>query len=907
VSRATKTLAVEVEARRALVTSTPVLGALAARLAQQLDPLRLGTPYFPERKALLARDGGICAVDGARLIFDPLSPERHTCPRCGAVYTGERHHGAWVMRYQIWLSERAVHAALLAAMGLDGGAAGVALAILDGYAERYRDYPNRDNVLGPSRLFFSTYLESIWLTQIAWAAALLETCGAVDFPLAQRDMVREMVRESRALIAEFDEGLSNRQTWNQTAILAASMLLGERRAARAAARGARGLLMRGVGEDGLWHEGENYHLFALRGFLHAAEWARMLDDDLYLETLLGRMYVAPLPTLLPDLTLPARGDAPYGVSIRQPRFAELWEIGRVRAPHRAIDAVLGALYAEDLPDGEDSGFADLAEQEIQHPPARQRRDRLGWKALLWMRGDDPPAESLTLRRIAPLDGRGAVVLRPDAQRYASVEYGVHAGGHGHPDLLHLTLFDGRHVFADFGTGSYVSPSLHWYRATLAHTAVGAAGVGQGDAVAYCIAADEQGAWSWCRVRADGVCGARTVCTRSVLLGPGLVIDVMDVAAPETTVVDLALHPLAGLGVRVPAAAPTLPAEPGAGHETGYGIRAEPWSAAMPPAIALGGHLELATAPRLGESLYVAEAPGPPGTDFADGEPLTFLVRRAAGEGRWVHVIHGPEARVRRVDLDGRRVVVTLIDGSDVVVRAGGDGAIVEHAGERIALAGLRGVPRFRGAPRDEPAFRVVCPLAEAPPPLDALPEDAPFVLERAQYRRAEESYETTRDFSARAWITAVGGTVVFTVAVRKRELIVRPPDAADPGLDNEAADIHSDGVQCYVGRDRWEGYVAVPELGGETARVRAVAGTAGDADRVRATWRQTPTGYAMRIVCDTGRAFGPGDHFRFDLVVNEMQRGRARRAGQLALRGGGWVYLRGDREPAFGAPEATVR
>ena len=39
------------------------------------------------------------------------------------------------------------------------------------------DYPNRDNVLGPSRLFFSTYLESIWINNYLAAAALLREGG----------------------------------------------------------------------------------------------------------------------------------------------------------------------------------------------------------------------------------------------------------------------------------------------------------------------------------------------------------------------------------------------------------------------------------------------------------------------------------------------------------------------------------------------------------------------------------------------------------------------------------------------------------------------------------------------------------------------------------------------------------
>jgi hypothetical protein len=41
----------------------------------------------------------------------------------------------------------------------------------------------------------------------------------------------------------------------------------------------------------------------------------------------------------------------------------------------------------------------------------------------------------------------------------------------------------------------------------------------------------------------------------------------------------------------------------------------------------------------------------------------------------------------------------------------------------------------------------------------------------------------------------------------------------------------------------------------------------------------------------------PNEEIRFDLLVNRMEPGRRRRAGQLVWSGGGgWVYLRGDRQ-----------
>ena len=81
------------------------------------------------------------------------------------------------MSYQIWLAERAVHAAALHAVTREASLADLAERILEAYAGRYLEYPNRDNALGPTRPFFSTYLESIWLLQLAVAVSLLETTG----------------------------------------------------------------------------------------------------------------------------------------------------------------------------------------------------------------------------------------------------------------------------------------------------------------------------------------------------------------------------------------------------------------------------------------------------------------------------------------------------------------------------------------------------------------------------------------------------------------------------------------------------------------------------------------------------------------------------------------------------------
>ena len=853
-------LARELEARRAVVDRTPVLDQLARRLENFLTPLMDGPIYLPSAKALLSRDGGVCPDDGARLAFHPLEPLRHGCPRCGRTVEGERHHRAWVVRYHVWLSERAIHGALLGSLRGNTELTARAAAILAAYAAHYHDWPNRDNVLGPSRPFFSTYLEAVWLTQLALAGAMVRSTGA---PLPGG--VREMFVASSDLIRSFPEGLSNRQAWNATALIAAGVALEDDALVEEGYRGASGLerlLAHGVGAEGFWHEGENYHLFALRGLALGAEVLRWATGtDLYAAGPLRGMFAAPLATLLPDLTLPARGDAPYGVSVCQPRFAELWEWGRARGARQAVEPVLTELYDPRHPEAPDEGWRELAEQEQNRPAHRQHRARLGWKALLWMDPEPPAGGALAGGPgVTVLADQGICVLRPAAGRYVSIESGRRRGGHQHPDLPHVSMWYGRPILADFGTASYVVPSLHWYRSAEAHNVPGLPGVGQPGNVAWCATADHDASWAWARVVAPDLLGTGTEVRRMVICGPDFVVDVVDVEVGPGVTVELSVHPL----------------RPGM----------------------------LRLVPRPGEDVLERLAPGPPGPDFADGAPLSYTVRRATGSGRWIQV------------LDPAGVVLEAGDGPAIRTAEGrwrflarGDVLLVQRDARQIVrLAGATSPP-VRETPRvATPQIPVAVPRLAAVPSLDAWPDTPRFRLAGPQYRRSEVPYDALPDAFAAEVALGVHDTVVaFRVSVRKDQVDVRPAGTSDPALDNESADIHSDGVQCYVGRDDWTGWVVLPDVTAGSIRARAVEGTAARAEAVRGTARRTPTGYEVLVLCDTGRRFAPGDTFRFNVVVNEMRPGRERRQGQLAFTGGGWVYLRGDREPAGAAAVAEVR
>ena len=134
----------------------------------------------------------------------------------------------------------------------------------------------------------------------------------------------------------------------------------------------------------------------------------------------------------------------------------------------------------------------------------------------------PPEYVGVVSRAPSVEGQGLAVLR-NGDRYASLEVAAYGGGHGHPDRLNLVLHaDGEYWLPDFGTGSYVARDLFWYRSTLAHNAPRLDGVSQSPGDAVCDNFD--------RVATGPGCGgAYGELTRTLVAGPGYLLDVVELA------------------------------------------------------------------------------------------------------------------------------------------------------------------------------------------------------------------------------------------------------------------------------------------------------------------------------------------------------------------------------------------
>jgi len=897
----------DLEARRQAASGP--LRDLADSLADDLGPVMTRELFVPLEKARMTRRGGRCEIDGTMLEFDPLSPRLHRCPKCGSGFDDETHYRWWIMWYQLWLAERAVHAATLFGLRGEPRHAEFAAAVLGAYADRYLDYPNKDNVLGPTRVFFSTYLESIWLLQLVVALDLLETANA-PFPRALSASLRErLVEPSARLIASYDEGLSNRQVWNNAALLAASRVL-HGRLDESALRGPSGLvrhLTTGLLADGTWYEGENYHLFAHRGLWYAVTIANAagVQLDPALMARFDEAFATPFVTALPDFTFPSRRDSQYRVSLRQWRFAELAELGLVRqAGDDRLIGALATLYDGTVLRGDTGRSRSTAEAERNTPAVGLDRSDLGWRSLLFASPALPPLAPARPRSALLAEQGYAVLRRDNGALYAALDYGHSGAGHGHPDRLNFVLVHGTDRWLDdVGTGSYVDPSLHWYRSTLAHNAPLVDGRSQERVHGVLDAYEDRGDAGWVRASVEGVAvGAGFA--RSIIAMADYVIDELTWQADREIQVDLPFHAdgeLTGIG-------PWNSADPHGGSGTEDGFR---FLADTETALAIGDvRLHAQLGPKAGDARVIVDGPatwwrattyGAPGS----GPKRFHFVRTRGARGR-ILTVWDVSAAVESMARSAEGVVVHLRDGTRHDHRRGDRRWQVSiqtrNSTTTIDLSGA--VEARRAKPRPSVATRsplVIPRMRSEEPRIRPLA----FELSEQNYRRSEPTWAEAGRPTATVSLSAQDDELVVAVDVRKSDVHFAPPSDDNP-LDNEHPDTNSDGVQLHVivpgsaprrRPPRELNWLIVPEPESGQARVAARA-TGGTAPALRAFSKLMPSGYSIRVAVSLADlALDISEPFKLGVVVNDMAPGRERRRGQLVLggRSGELVYLRGDR------------
>jgi hypothetical protein len=829
--------------------ATGALAPIANGLLAELEPLIAHPPEVPTKKASLSRAD---ETDEFKLYF-----------------------------HQLWLAERVLHAALLGVLLDNQQARALAITLLDAYADQYLHYPNRDNVLGPSRPFFSTYLESIWLLQLVLALDLIEISderSAISDDLGQRVRDR-LIAPSAELIASYDEGMSNRQVWNNAALAAAGVLLEDDTMVERTLVGKSGLQVHlecALLSDGSWYEGENYHFFAHRGLWYCVQIAEQHGHTLppELARRFNEGFAAPFRTVLPDLTFPSRRDSQYAVSIRQPRFAESCELGLARDDDERLIGILARLYDPDVPRGDTGRARSTADAERNLPATGLTRADLSWRSLLFAREQLPPLVVNELKSdLLPAQGIG-VLRRDGGALYVALDYGHPGGGHGHPDRLNLLLSDrDARWFDDPGTGSYVDPSLHWYRSTLAHTAPLIDGRSQPAVSGRLLAFEDDGETGWVSAVAPLAQDFRV--TRTIVLLEDYLVDMIEWDGDSVHEVALPWHGLDLVNESdEPLARTQHQIRGGETSEDGFGFLRDTSLVHAPDGVqrVLG---RFARHELSGWVLadpetewWSARAPDVPNKS---GLTPLLLARCSAHSGRYLSVWSWRDA-IASVEREG--------EFTRVVRR---DGKATRNLAELFGGMGLD----------DEDK-----PISQPPIAQDILSDSqalpATFVLGEENYRRSEESWsEAGRPTAAVTIATTRRDTLRVNIDVSHVDRCFVSVDAENP-LDNEPAAINGAGVQLYVVTgERKGGWLLVPQLESRDVGVRPIEGW-NNGLSVSATWEPTESGYA--VVAEVSLQAGETE-VALDVTVNETTPDRERRRGQLVLSGarGEFVYLRGDR------------
>ncbi len=435
-----------------LVSSTEIQAAKdkAARLPwakAALDRLMSDAERALKRPLEMPDRGGqwphwySCKRDGSKL--QTVSPTEHKCPTCGQKYSGDPYDAVVLYGVHSRNSSAVRDCGLAYRFSGRPEFAKHAAEILKAYADRYATYPlhdvNNKERVGGGRIMAQTLDESVWLIPVAWGYALVrDTLSEAD----RKHIEQDLLVAAANVIREHKMSIHNIQCWKNSAVGLAGYAAGNKELVREAIddplRGFRVQIEKGVTADGLWYEGSlGYHSYTMSALWPLAEAARLEGTNLYSEHY-SKLWDAPLALAFPN------GDPPG--------FADNGG-GNVM--------LLAPIY--------ELAYARWKKPEYAHLAAKGRRDTL---FSLLNGSEQTPSGSMIPQTSSLLKDAGFGMLRGGGTA-AAMRFGMHGGGHGHPDKLNLvTHGGGANLGLDPGSINYGVP-LHreWYRSTIAHNTV----------------------------------------------------------------------------------------------------------------------------------------------------------------------------------------------------------------------------------------------------------------------------------------------------------------------------------------------------------------------------------------------------------------------------------------------------
>ncbi|MHC5040332.1 MAG: hypothetical protein ACYTHM_23730, partial [Planctomycetota bacterium] len=129
---------------------------------EEIDKFISRPVYVSPIKQEWAYEAYDCPECKTGLIFDETKPFEHACPKCKKAFKLHKHNATWAGRYNALLGARMPWLGILYQVTGEEKYAKAAREILVTFADLYLKFPNKNNILGPARVFFATLGESIW-------------------------------------------------------------------------------------------------------------------------------------------------------------------------------------------------------------------------------------------------------------------------------------------------------------------------------------------------------------------------------------------------------------------------------------------------------------------------------------------------------------------------------------------------------------------------------------------------------------------------------------------------------------------------------------------------------------------------------------------------------------------------
>lgn len=495
-------------------------------------------------------------VTGDPLVWNPLSPHEHLCPKTGKIHRGEPYNGAWRSMMHSANAAQVERSVVLFRAGILAEHACKAIDRIVGfYATHYTQYEIHGHRSGKGRIQSQNLDEAIWLITIfrclRWSGLVKEMAAS------RKEALESMARAAIDLLRPQVCEVHNIHCWLLAALAECASFLEDESLIAWCWKNPVGIhnqIAFGFDDDGQWKEGSmTYHFYTLaallsfieaagsgelrppRGAQSARDYKAYLAESISLVNIdrLKRAFALPFSLAYADGRLPAYNDGWSDIYLDS--NADLYEAASALLPECLGGDTVASVYW------------NARERPLQRYTRTSVPPRLGETSKFTFRGSVAAlvygeVDIWSSQQPAPaqstLFSYSGIGLLKNSHVRLAVRFGPYGGGHEHLDKLGVDVeTSSGWQSLDLGTSGYGATFTNdWQKTSVAHNVVVIDGRRQS------ASAGRLTAWSENTISVEaenaypGICLRRTL----TLAGQGWE-DVFEVTAMKASRIDWVFH------------------------------------------------------------------------------------------------------------------------------------------------------------------------------------------------------------------------------------------------------------------------------------------------------------------------------------------------------------------------------